>query len=82
MFFFGFSGIFIITQMHGFNLTKFQKWGFTLLYLAGASVVAIQRGPLFYTELPRIAVIDYAGVFILAGILWVIAKIAPVDTKS
>ena len=82
MFFFGFSGIFIITQMHGFNFGKIQKWGFALLYLAGASAVAIQRGPIFFTELPRIAVIDYVGVFILAGILWAIAKIVPADTKS
>ena len=59
-----------------------QKWVFTLLYLAGASVVAIQPGPLFYTQLPRIALIDYCGIFILAGILWVIAKFAPVETPA
>ena len=82
MFFFGFMGIFIITQMHGLNFTTLQKWGFTLAYLASASVVAVQRGPLFFTELPRIAVIDYCGVFILAGILWVIAKIVPGEAPS
>ena len=54
----------------------------TLLYLAGATLVAIERGPLFYTELPRIAVIDYLGVFILAGILWVIAKIVPRESPA
>ncbi len=82
MFFFGFLGIFIITQMHGLNFTTVQKWVFTLLYLAGASVVAIQPRPLFYTQLPRIALIDYCGIFILAGILWVIAKFAPVETPA
>jgi hypothetical protein len=82
MFFFGFSGIFIITQMHGFNFSKMQRWGITLLYLAGATIVAVQRGPLFYTELPRIAVIDYLGVFILAGILWVIAKVVPRESPD
>ena len=82
MFFFGFLGIFIITQMHGLNFTTLQKWVFTLLYLAGASVVAIQRGALFYTELPRIALIDYCGIFILAGILWLITKFTPVENSA
>ncbi len=82
MFFFGFMGIFIITQMHGLNLTTLQKWGFTFVYLASASVVAIQRGLLFFTELPRIPVIDYCGVFILAVILWVIAKMVPGEAPS
>ena len=79
MFFFGFMGIFIVSQMHGLGLSKIQKWGLTLAYLGGATAVAWQRGPLFYTELPRIAVIDYAGVFILAGILWLIAKLVPAE---
>ena len=83
MFFFGFSGIFIITQMHGLNFTKLHKWGFTLLYLVGATLVAIKQGPMFYTVLPRIAVIDFIGVFILAGILWVVARIVPSqDTEN
>ena len=80
MFFFGFSGIFIVTQMHGLSLSKRQRWAITFAYLGAASVVAYQRGPLFYTELPRIAVIDYTGVFVLAGLLWVIAKIVPKET--
>jgi len=83
MFFFGFAGIFIVTQMHGLNFTKLQKWGFTLLYLGGATLVAVKQGALFYTVLPRIAVIDFIGVFILAGVLWVITKIVPTqETKS
>ena len=82
MFFFGFLGISIITQMHGLNFTTLQKWAFTLLYLAGASVVAIQRGALFYTELPRIALIDYCGIFILAGISWLITKFTPVENPA
>jgi hypothetical protein len=83
MFFFGFAGIFIVTQMHGLNFTKFQKWGFTLLYLGGATLVALKQGALFYTVLPRIAVIDFIGVFILAGVLWVVANIVPTqDTEN
>ena len=82
-FFFGFLGIFIIiSQMHGLNFTTLQKWVFTLLYLAGASVVAIQRGALFYIELPRIALIDYCGFFILAGILWLITKFNRVENSA
>ena len=77
MFFFGFSGIFIISQMHGMGWGKGIRWGFALLYLGGASAVASSRGPMFYTELPRIAVIDYAGVFVLAALLWLIAKVVP-----
>ena len=82
MFLFGFLGIFIITQMHGLNFTTLKKWVFTLLYLAGASVVAIQRGALFYTGLPRIALIDYCGIFILAGISWLITKFTPVENPA
>ena len=82
-FFFGFLGIFIIiSQMHGLNFTTLQKWVFALLYLAGASVVAIQRGALFYTELPRNAFIDYCGFFILAGILWLITKFNRVENSA
>ena len=73
---------FKVETTHGLNSNTLQKWAFTLLYLAGASVVAIQRGALFYTELPRIALIDYCGFFILAGILWLITKFTPVENPA
>jgi hypothetical protein len=75
MFFFGFGGIFVITQMHGLGLRLWAK----LLILAayGATVIAVysQLGWERLNEIVRIPVIDYVLVLVLAGLigagLWV-----------
>jgi hypothetical protein len=72
MFFFGFLGIALITQMHGLGLSRPVRWA-----LAGLSVVAVilvyaGRGWGKLNEVIRIPVIDYPLVFILAGLIWLI----------
>jgi hypothetical protein len=68
MFFFGFAGIFVITQMHGLRLPNWSKWLIFGAYLAAALVVYSGRGWNKAYELLSIPLIEYASVFVLAGI--------------
>lgn len=70
MFFFGFAGMFVITQMHGLGLRAWLKWLIFAAYLAGAVVVYSARGWNKAYELASIPLIEYLGVFVLAGIFW------------
>jgi hypothetical protein len=76
MFFFGFLGIFIITQMHGLGLSRRVRW--VLLGLSAALVAWVYsvRGWDQLNEIIRIPVIDYLLVFVLAGIIWLVMVIA------
>jgi hypothetical protein len=69
MFFFGFGGVFVITQMHGLGLRLWAK----LLILAGygAAVVGVYSriGWGRLNEIIRIPVIDYLAVLLLAGMI-------------
>ncbi len=82
MFFFGFAGIFIVTQMHGLGLKVWQRWGFLLAYVAAVLVVYSDRGWGQLNEIVRIPVIDYVLVFGIAGIIWVGMKLVGLVTKS
>lgn len=66
MFFFGFAGIVVLTQMHGLDLPKWSKWAIFIAYLGGAVVVYSVRGFGKAYELVSIPLIEYAGVLILA----------------
>ncbi len=70
MFFFGFAGIVVITQMHGLGLSIRIR----LLILSGFVVAALylysQRGWHTIDEILRIPLIEYASVCMLAGIFW------------
>jgi hypothetical protein len=70
MFFFGFAGIFIITQMHGLGLSKRVRWLFGLAYVLGVVLVYNMRGWDKLNEIVRIPLIDYVAVLVLAGIFW------------
>lgn len=78
MFFFGFAGMFVITQMHGLGLSKRTRWIILALYIAGA--IAVYAGqPSKVWQLAAIPLIDYLGVVILALIisliLWITRRI-------
>ena len=75
MFFFGFAGIFIITQMHGLNLKIWMKWGFLALYIIGVVAVYSQRGWGSLWQVASIPLIDYPGVIVLALLLGLIVQI-------
>ena len=66
MFFFGFAGVFVITQMHGLGLSRRIKWGLLLSYVVGAFVVYAGRGWNRAWELTAIPLVDYLAVVILA----------------
>lgn len=72
MFFFGFLGIFIITQMHGLGLSRRTRWVFLGLYVASVVWVYAARGWGQLNEIVRIPLIDYLAVFILAGLIWLV----------
>ena len=70
MFFFGFAGMFVITQMHGLKLPNWSKWAILAAYILSVGVVYSERGIGKLNEIIRIPAIDYLGVFIMAGIFW------------
>lgn len=77
MFFFGFGGIFVITQMHGLGWSRAVRGAVLAAYLGGAVWVYAGRGLAHLNEPFRIPIIDYLGVFILVLLLWgpmVVAK--------
>ena len=75
MFFFGFGGMFIITQMHGLSLSIRSRWLILAAYIAGALWVYSGRGWANLNQIVRIPVIEYLSMFVLAGIfglgLWI-----------
>ena len=75
MFFFGFAGIFVSTQMHGLGLSLRVRALILAVYLGAALWVYSGRGWVQLNEILRIPLIEYAAVFVLAGIfglgLWV-----------
>ncbi|MEO8610548.1 MAG: hypothetical protein ABI690_21810 [Chloroflexota bacterium] len=75
MFFFGFGGILIITQMHGLGLKNWIKWLLIGIYVALAVWVYSQQGISKIWQLAAIPAIDYLAVGVLALLiaigLWV-----------
>ena len=76
MFFFGFAGIFVVTQMYGLGLKTWQRWAFLAAYAAGVVGIYIFGGRGFgkIQEISYIPFIEYLLVFVLAGIIWLIMK--------
>jgi hypothetical protein len=79
MFFFGFAMLIIVTQMHGLGLSRWAKVGLTVFYGALVAIVYSQRSLIQVNEIIRIPIIDYLGVFVLAGLIgggqWIARKI-------
>ncbi|MBZ0296695.1 MAG: hypothetical protein K8L99_29305 [Anaerolineae bacterium] len=74
MFFFGFAGVFIITQMHGLGLSRTVKWLFLAAYAIGALIVYSDRGVNRLWELASIPAIDYIALVVLAALIWLVMK--------
>jgi hypothetical protein len=79
MFFFGFGGIFVITQMHGLGLKVWTKLLIVAGYASAVIVVYSRLGWDRLNEILRIPVIDYLAVLLLAGLiaggLWVARRL-------
>ncbi len=78
MFAFGFGGIFVITQMHGLSLPRWTRLLIMAIYAGAAAIVYTGLGWVRLSEIVRIPVIDYAGVFVIAwivgGALWLVRR--------
>jgi hypothetical protein len=69
MFFFGFAGIFVITQMHGLRISFRLRAGILALYILGATWVYGQRELTLIHQITWIPVIEYLAVFLIAGLI-------------
>ncbi len=67
MFFFGFSALFIVTQMHGLGWGRGPRLAIAAAWLAGVAAV-YGRQPGHLEQVARIPLIDYLGVFVLTGL--------------
>lgn len=70
MFFYGFLGMFVITQMFGLGLKRWQQWAFLAFYAISAIIVYSGRGWDKSYELLSIPLIEFLSVFVLAGLIW------------
>lgn len=81
MFFFGFLGIFVITQVHGLGWPNWARWASVALWLLGAFLVYSERGLNKLEEIIRIPLIEYLLVFLftllLVGIMRLIGRLRP-----
>ncbi len=75
MFFFGFAGIFVITQMHGLGLSMRMKSLLLALFAGLVLLVYSDRGWVQMNEIIRIPMIDYLAVFVMAGLFWAGLKV-------
>ena len=74
MFFFGFFGLFIVTQMFGLGLKKWQRWVFLAVYVGSMIVIYSLRGWSTAYEVVFIPLGEYALVFVMAGVIWLLMK--------
>ncbi len=78
MFLFGFAGMFVITQMHGLNLSKGVRIGILAAYILSVIAVYATVGFARINEIIRIPVIEYLSVIVLALLfalgLWIYGK--------
>ncbi|MCX6030887.1 MAG: hypothetical protein NT169_16525 [Chloroflexi bacterium] len=85
MFFFGFAGIFVITQMHGLGLPKWAKWLILGVFIA-LTVVVYNGQWVRLNEIIRIPLIEYLAVFLFAGLigggLWIARRVGGQGSKG
>ena len=76
MFFFGFAGILVITQMYGLGLSLSSRLVILGSFVTLALLVYGRLGWVRLNEVIRIPIIEYASVFVLAGIFWLGLRVA------
>ncbi len=82
MFLFGFLAMFLMSQMHGLGLPFVFKGLMVLLVLFPAVLIYSTKPLKNLNEPLRIPLIDYIGVYILAGVLYVIMWCCGTRRKS
>jgi hypothetical protein len=73
MFLFGGMGVFLVTQLHGLGLSARAKWAIALPLIAVMAVFYVTY-PETLMGLPRMALILYSGTFVMAGVVWLLAR--------
>ena len=68
MFFFGFAAMFVVTQMHGLNLSRLTRWLIGLGF-AVAVIVVYNADWSQVNEVIRIPFIEYLVAFFMAGVV-------------
>ena len=68
MFFFGFAAMFVVTQMHGLNLSRLTRWLIGLGF-AAAVIVVYNADWSQVNEVIRIPFIEYLVAFFMAGVV-------------
>lgn len=68
MFFFGFAGILIVTQLHGIGLPRLLRALIVAAYFVFALFVYWQRDITMIHQITWIPIVDYVVVFVLAGL--------------
>lgn len=69
MFGFGFALILVMTQIHGLGWPRWLRWVLVLACFASIFIVYNAAGWRYSQEVLRIPIVEYALVFVLAGIL-------------
>ena len=75
MFFFGFSAIFVITQMHGLGLSRRTRVGLALIWLAAIGWVYREQPSRALGEVLRIPIVDYVSVGVLCLLLGLLVAV-------
>ncbi|MDA7916274.1 hypothetical protein N9B94_03470 [Verrucomicrobia bacterium] len=76
MFFFGFTCLFIVTQVHGLGLKLLHRWTFLGLYIGAALWTYGPDNLAMLHQVTWIPVTEYAGIFLFAGLIWIGMKLA------
>lgn len=72
-FLYGGLAIFLITQLHGLNLRRWHKWtAFVVVLVAAVAYYATHFNEL--QEIPRVVLMRYGMVTILAGLIWLVLR--------
>jgi len=71
-FVFGFLAIFLITQMHGLNLSRAKRGLITATIIA--AMLTWYRGDFgtLLAEVPRVPIVEYLLVYVVIGLVWVL----------
>lgn len=75
MFFFGFAGVFVITQMHGLGLSRIVRAGFVAAYALAIVLIYSERGWQHLNEVIRIPAIDYLLVGAIGGSILLVRRL-------
>jgi hypothetical protein len=75
MFFFGFAGLFVVTQMHGLGLSRLARWFFLAAYVVGVLAVFSRIGLSRLHQVTWIPLTEYAVMLVVAVLVWCVMRV-------